>query len=180
MPELGEIRRGSEIGQGQRYNHFIWQACEKCGKERWVKIIRNQPDHVFCKSCQLKKIQIANRGSGNNSWKGGMRQLIRGYVGIWVSLEDFFAPMRGHRGYVLEHRLVMAKHLGRCLHSWEIVHHKNGIKDDNRIENLQLVTDDRHKQITILENRINYLEKRVSLLEAENVLLRNERDVPTL
>jgi len=78
--------------------------------------------------------------------------------------DDFFYPMAGWNGYVREHRLVI--HLGRNLHSWELIHHSTGIKDDNRLENLQLVTDDRHKQITVLENRIKFLERRVATLEA--------------
>jgi hypothetical protein len=63
-----------------------------------------------------------------------------GYRRVPVSDEDlpFIKPSRG-RATALEHRLVMARHLGRPLRPDETVHHRNGIKTDNRLENLELM-----------------------------------------
>lgn len=73
-------------------------------------------------------------------WKGGRRRYSRGYIGVWIAPDDPMASMRNASGAVYEHRLVMARSLGRPLTTSETVHHLNGIRDDNRIENLQLRT----------------------------------------
>lgn len=78
-------------------------------------------------------------GQENPNWKGG--KIIRnGYVLIYSPNH----PRKSSQCYVFEHRLVMEKHLGRYLEKWEQIHHKNGIKNDNKIENLELVINKKH------------------------------------
>lgn len=77
-------------------------------------------------------------GPNHHSWKGGRTTTKTGYVYVKIDPLDPLACMATALGYVLEHRLVVAKSLGRPLLSTETVHHINGVLDDNRLENLQL------------------------------------------
>lgn len=75
----------------------------------------------------------------DKAWRGGRVTASGGYTAVTADSDDPIASsMAFVTGYVLEHRLVMAKSLGRPLTRHETVHHINGDKRDNRLENLQL------------------------------------------
>lgn len=141
--KIGDIKRD------KRSNKLVWVACPDCRKERWVQQTRKTTDSARCSSCAAK-LAISNgtrrilRGSELYNWKGGRHRDKQGYAYVRLAPSDFYFPMIKPNGYVREHRLVMAMHLGRCLHLWEVVHHKNGVKDDNRLENLELTTNGQH------------------------------------
>lgn len=77
-------------------------------------------------------------GPQHHAWKGGRRVDGNGYVQVHVPVDDPMYAMATSLGYVPEHRLVMARSLGRALTSKETVHHINGDKMDNDLGNLQL------------------------------------------
>lgn len=122
-------------------------TCPYCKENRWIYKTHLQANKSRgskftsrCKGCA----DIANSGENNYNWKGGRGINAQGYVRVRIDGK-----------YKLEHRYVMEKHLGRKLESWEIVHHKDGNRQNNDINNIELHKPKDHDTITLLmrENR---------------------------
>ncbi len=129
-------------------------TCEVCGKTFRAYANERRGKHITCNMACFNKIRgkiftgipKPNNGAGWNkglkmpeisgenhpNWKGGRYKHSRGYILIKRDHE------RSYKGYVLEHIVVMEKHLGRKLKEGEVIHHINHNKQDNRIENLEL------------------------------------------
>lgn len=120
-------------GKGNRPNTFY--QCAQCGKEMAVYRSPSNVKETPAKYCSLKCIGKAHERENNPAWNGGRYKTGQGYIVV-------FSPDHPHasvRKTVFEHRLVMEQVIGRYLKPEEVVHHKNGIKDDNRPENLELL-----------------------------------------
>lgn len=160
-------------------NHTRRFCCHKCYSEYKSKFcvgVKN-PRYVDGRSWEKKKCPICGKmfhsrrskitcsikckgllgtkngtycGKNNGMWKGGKNVDKDGYIMILKKDHPYT-----RNGYVAEHRLIMEKKIGRILNRDEIVHHKNGIKSDNRLSNLVLMkkidhdryhTKERHKK----------------------------------
>ena len=103
------------------------KPCGRCGGMFTPKDAQS----TFCSNACAGKARRSGR-----SWKDPYGYIMR---------YEPEHPMASRRGRLFEHRWVMANHLGRPLLPDEIVHHRNGVKDDNRIDNLAVMTDAEHK-----------------------------------
>lgn len=88
-------------------------------------------------------------GSKNPRWKGGKTIAHDGRVLVYSPNHP--NPSKGR--YVYRYRLVMEQHIGRFLKRGEVVHHKNHIVNDDRIENLQIMREVEHNQLHAKELR---------------------------
>jgi len=108
----------------------------------------------------LKRLRVkcrpraeTNSGSKNGRWKGGRRITKDGYVLIWSPGHPFSDMDK----YVLEHRLVVEKAIGRYLNKEERVHHINGKKSNNAPSNLVACQDEKYHQLLHLRERELYI-----------------------
>lgn len=115
------------------------KPCPVCKKPFKVRRHGKKGDQKFC-SRQCDHATRSERTPSmekSNLWKGGRSIKEGGYVLITV-------PDRPKM--VFEHRYKIEKLLGRRLHRWEFVHHRNGNKQDNRLRNLMVVTHNNHME----------------------------------
>ena len=125
---------------------FILGKC-RCGCGEDIPIRTSQgrlQKYAFAHTFRIFR-PIVPKGSKNPMWKGGRYIDSRGY---WV-VRKAEHPNANKLGYVREHRLIMEEHIGRYLTKDEDIHHINGNKTDNRIENLQLLSHSEHGRISI-------------------------------
>jgi DNA-directed RNA polymerase subunit RPC12/RpoP len=188
MSEVGDLRRNKRRTE-------IWHLCPDCKNGRWVpREAIKRGRRIRCNSC-AHKLGNQLRGPESPTWQGGRWKNHQGYIYVKLQPDNPCYSMATSNGYVLEHRLVMAEHLGRPLESCEIVHHKNGIRDDNDLNNLELNTspaqhivehnqgyrdgyqrgllDGQSKQMDIIKKQNEELLKHIKLLEFEVRQLRS-------
>src|SRR5687768_11429589 len=105
--------------------------CENQVKEYWY----NGRFKNYSKTCEKHHGYEKRRGKFNPSWRGG-RIKRQGYIYILVD-ERFYK--RGMSRYKAEHQIVAEKKYNRKIEKIEVVHHLNGVRDDNRPENLVII-----------------------------------------
>lgn len=160
----------TQTGKGLSRRRRVDKICIQCGKPFWTH--RSHAERqgrgkvaAFCSRACHYANGSPLRGTG------AKRYLNHGYVFIYAPdhPKASSSKRKGRRQYyVREHVIVMEAHLGRYLLPGENVHHKNGVRDDNRIENLELWVKpqpagqrihDLTKELEILRNKILELEK---------------------
>lgn len=159
--------------QLKKYSHA--QIAKSLGVSRgvvtfWVKKQGLWDDVSKARSFANKEVFKKDFPKGRNgkdhpNWKGGVR-IADGYVYIYVPEHPAAFP---GRPYVQQHRLVMEEKLGRYLESDEVVHHLDGNRMNNDIDNLEVKYRGQHLSDHFkASHEVTKLRQRVKELEAEN------------
>ena len=91
----------------------------------------------FAKGNLWGKLAPHAKADKSGAWNNGLNFTEHGYVRVRVGKDH---PLADPNGYAYVHKLVMVAAIGRNLEPDELIHHRNGVKTDNRLENLELTT----------------------------------------
>ena len=166
--EEGTRATAQEIGLNlkDRFRKYVWQSCPICETQRWVRFINlaeNKLRNKLCSFCNRKQL-----GENSSGWKGGRHVSSMGYVHIYKPEH----PKADRAKYVLEHVLIWEAFHQRTLPEGWVIHHINGIRDDNRPKNLLAMPKKNHNMHLVNQT----LQKRIRELEIENKLLEKALD----
>lgn len=131
----GRYIKGCRHSQEEKDNLRIKSSGKRHTQEAKEKIRQYHLGRKHSKETleKLSAAKTGKKGIKSNAYKNG-RHLGNGYVLVLVGDH----PRKSKNGYVYEHHLVMEKSIGRFLKDGEVVHHKDGNKMNNSIENLKL------------------------------------------
>ena len=138
MPK-GIYKRTPEMRTGK---HMFGRKFSKKTKQKMSKALKGKIPYIMTDKIKeriSKALKGRYVGKNSPSWKGG-RFKGKGYTFIYFPTH----PFSNSRGYVRKGRLVMEKLLKRYLIPFEVIHHINGIKDNDRPKNLKLTTRAEH------------------------------------
>ncbi len=131
--KTGSVKYCSKKCSGEAHKTGSVIRCEQCGKEFY------STRHRFCSPECVYQFRSENSPQKLYRENGYVVMHIRGY---------------NKKGNAKQHRVVMEEYLGRKLSDDEVVHHINGDKTDNRIENLQVMTRSAHSLLHRMKDRL--------------------------
>ena len=135
MPKSSKKQTGLTDTWGRKNRTLNDKECAVCGK-----VFRPKGSKI--KTCSRKcGYEIRGNTSIKQRKKESWHKRSDGYIEGTVWIDDYTQIK------TRQHRWVMQNHLGRMLKPDEHVHHINGIRDDNRIENLQVMNEIEHKKL---------------------------------
>jgi hypothetical protein len=149
MKEIGE-RLDMATGKIYKYFHYYnIKPREKLSKNFFARKKISEKAKKRTSPMKGKKItrETQEKISIAKSKGIGKKSIHDGYVRIYFPDH----PKSDMFGYILEHDLIMECNIGRWLKKDEVVHHKNFIRNDNRIENLELMTKSQHSRLHKIE-----------------------------
>lgn len=116
-------------------------VCKTCGNDFYAPKWADNATYCSraCKAEGQRGIKWGKREPGKRYQRGD------GYISIYAPNH----PKASKSGSVMEHRLVMEQAIGRYLEASEHVHHINGVRNDNRLENLEVISAGPHALISI-------------------------------
>lgn len=157
---MHEIADKLNVSVGSVYNYikeFGIKSRPRMSEKTRAKISNSQKGKPSArKGCKLsaetkRKISESHKGKFivKSKYGGHRKKRTDGYIMVYVPDH----PLATKEGYVMEHILVMEKHIGRYITRDEVVHHINENRSDNRIENLRLMTFKEHAKFHLEERR---------------------------